>query len=82
MGCKEASSPFLLEFSCFYFFHRDWVGVQCTACVAYARVQDRKECVAWKSEMSKILRTRGRIDEESRLERNIEHQIVNEKEKA
>nr|QKI32005.1 ATPase subunit 9 [Ombrophytum subterraneum] len=44
------------------------------------RVQDRKECVAWKSEMSKILRTRGRIDEESRLERNLEHQIVNEKE--
>jgi hypothetical protein len=32
--------------------------------------------------MSKIFRTRGRIDEESRLERNIEHQIVNEKEKA
>ncbi|GJW98915.1 NADH dehydrogenase subunit 5 [Tanacetum coccineum] len=43
------------------------------------RVKDRKECVAWKSEMSKILRTRGRIDEESRLESNIEHQIVNEK---
>jgi hypothetical protein len=32
--------------------------------------------------MPKILRTRVRIDEESRLERNIEHQIVNEKEKA
>ncbi|KAC9255310.1 hypothetical protein E3N88_46109 [Mikania micrantha] len=34
MGCKEGHPSF---FSCFYFFHRDWVGAQCTACVAYAK---------------------------------------------